>query len=212
MSLRILMVEDHPLVRDGLRVLLAQSGIEVCGEAESRAEALAVLQSTAPDLVMVDLTLWGESGLDLIRDLPKGGTPPPVLVYSMHEDWLHVSLALQAGAQGYVTKRELSEVLLEAIRTLSEGGLYISPRARRAIGEGDHEVCLQGLEDCSHQEMAILRLLGQGMGVGEAAATLEVSRKTVESYCSRLQVKLNLKGMKELRLLALSGLGKLDSF
>ncbi|MBP1627474.1 MAG: NarL family two-component response regulator [Holophagaceae bacterium] len=208
MSLRLMIVEDHPLVREGLKVLLSQADIEISGEAESCAEAMAVMRSTRPDLVMVDLSLCGESGLDLLRRLPKEGVPP-MLVYSMHEDWLHVRLALQAGAQGYVTKRELSDLLLEAIHAVSLGGQYISPRARRAMGESMTGIRLQGFEECSSQETAILNLLGQGMGVGEVAGSLDLSRKTVESYCGRLQVKLNLNGMKELRLLALSGPGKL---
>ncbi len=204
---RILVVEDHPLVRDGLRLLLDQAGMEVCGEAESRAEALALLAATSPDLLMVDLTLWGESGLDLIRSLPEGSSRVPVLVYSMHESGLHVRLALQAGAEGYVTKRELSEVLLEALQRLLAGEAYLSPRARRAVAEHNGGLRLEGMEECSPQEMEILRLLGQGLGVGEVAEAMSLSRKTVESYCGRMQVKLNLKGMKELRSLALSALG-----
>lgn len=83
---RILLVEDHPLVRQGLRQLLGQAGMVICGEAESRAEAMQALQSTHPDLLLVDLTLWEESGLDLIRDLHQNGAAPKVIVYSMHED------------------------------------------------------------------------------------------------------------------------------
>lgn len=204
---RILIVEDHPLVRDGLRLLLGQSGMDVCGEAESRGEALAALGATKPDLLMVDLTLWGESGLDLIRALPEGKDAPPVLVYSMHESGLHVRLALQAGAEGYVTKRELSEVLLEAVHRLLAGETYLSPRARRAIAEECGELRLEGLEECSPQEMEILRMMGHGLGVGDIAEAMALSRKTVESYCGRIQVKMNVKGMKELRLIALGGLG-----
>lgn len=205
---RILLVEDHPLVRHGLRQLLDQAGMEVCGEAESRAEAMQALRKTQPDLLLVDLTLWEESGLDLIRDLHRDlsqhGAAPKVLVYSMHEDWLHVCQAFQAGAEGYVTKRELSETLLEAIHIVLAGGLYTSPRAIRTTSEANLSVNLGGLELFSAQEGELFRLLGTGMGVGEAAGRMELSRKTVESYCGRMIAKLNAKGMKELRLVALA--------
>lgn len=202
MTPRILLVEDHPLVRDGLRMLLEQAGMEICGEAENRAEALATLAATGPDLLMVDLSLGGESGLDLIRQLPDGAAP--VLVYSMHEDWLHVRLAFQAGARGYVTKREIADILMEAIQTVLDGQIYTSPRAARAISETAPIVRLEGLEEFSGQEKEIMYLLGQGLGVGEVAQAMEISRKTAESYCGRMQVKLNLQGMKELRHLALN--------
>lgn len=205
MSPRILLVEDHPLVRDGLRMLLEQAGMEICGQAETPAEARAALALERPDLLMVDLSLGGESGLDLIRQLPDGGAP--ALVYSMHEDWLHVRLAFQAGAKGYVTKREVGDVLMEALRILLAGGVYASPRAARAICETTPGLRLEGMEEFSGQENEILNLLGRGLGVGEVAQFMEISRKTVESYCARMQVKLNLQGMKELRLLALNAFG-----
>jgi DNA-binding NarL/FixJ family response regulator len=200
---RILLVEDHPMVRQGLRLLLGQAGMEVCGEAESRAEALNAL-NTNPDLLLVDLTLWEESGLDLIRELQRTGAPQKVLVYSMHEDWLHVRQAFQAGAEGYVTKRELSDVLLEAIHTVMAGGIYTSPRALRAVSATKSEVSLEGLALFSAQEGELFHHLGGGLGVGEMAEKMGLSRKTVESYCGRMIVKLNVNGMKELRLVALA--------
>jgi DNA-binding NarL/FixJ family response regulator len=200
---RILLVEDHPMVRQGLRLLLGQAGMEICGEAESRAEALNAL-NTNPDLLLVDLTLWEESGLDLIRELRRTGAPQKVLVYSMHEDWLHIRQAFQAGAEGYVTKRELSEVLLEAIHTVMEGGIYTSPRAMRAVSATKSEVSLEGLALFSAQEGELFHHLGGGLGVGEMAEKMGLSRKTVESYCGRMIVKLNADGMKDLRLVALA--------
>ncbi len=202
MSARVLLVEDHPLVRHGVRMLLEQAGMTVCGEAESQAEALQALAATHPHLLLVDLTLWEESGLDLIRALPHDASAPKVLVYSMHEDWLHVRQAFQAGAQGYVTKRELSEVVLEAIQTVLSGGVYTSPRAARAIAEAGLETHLENLHEFSDREWEIFRLLGRGLGVADLAEALAISGRTVETHCSRMLVKLGLKGMKELRLLA----------
>ena len=200
---RILLVEDHPLVRHGLRALLELAGFLVCGEVDSRADALQALRTTHPDLLMVDLTLWGESGLEVIRDLRLEGRGTKALVYSMHEDWLHVRQAFQAGADGYVTKRDLPEVLLEAIGVILDGGVYTSPRAARAVSAQATRGRLDGLARLSDQESNLFRKLGEGLGVGELAEEMALSRKTVESYCDRLLVKLDLKGMKELRLLAI---------
>jgi len=197
---RILVVEDHPLVRDGIRSLLELDGRSVCGEAENRAEALALLAETRPDLIMVDISLGLENGLDLIRSLAE--PHPPVLVYSMHEDWLHVRQAFQAGALGYVTKRELSDVLLEAVRTVLAGTLFTSARASRAIAVPDQRVNLQGMEQFSTQEKEIFRLLSKGLGIGAVAEAAGLSRKTVETYCGRMMIKTDLQGMKELRILA----------
>jgi DNA-binding NarL/FixJ family response regulator len=202
---RILLAEDHPLVRHGLRSLLEMAGFQVCGEAESRAEALQAVRTTRPDLLLVDLTLWGESGLDVIRDLRREeGAAPRALVYSMHEDWLHVRQAFQAGAEGYVTKRELPEVLLEAVRVVLDGGVYTSPRAAAAFADPASRVRLGGLDALSAQEEDLFRKLGEGLGMGELAEQMGISRKTAESYCDRLLVKLDLKGMKVLRLVAIA--------
>jgi DNA-binding NarL/FixJ family response regulator len=204
-STRVLLVEDHPLVRQGVRLLLEQVGLEVCGEAETRTQALKMAAATHPDLLLVDLTLTGkDSGLDLIRTLPRGGGAPPVLVYSMHDDWLHVHLAFRAGAKGYVTKRELGDVLLEAVTALTAGGTFTSPRADRALAERPGTLDLDGLRHLSSQEMQIFQLMGQGQGIGDIADAMEVGRKTVEGYCARMLVKIGLKGMKDLRLLALA--------
>ena len=201
---RILLVEDHPMVRDGLRMLLGLAGYQVCGEAESRAEAAEAVRRTRPDLLLLDLTLWGESGLDLLRDLNRAGEAAPALVYSMHEDWLHVRQAFQAGAAGYVTKREISEVLLEAIGTVLAGGLYTSPRAARSLAAPEAQVRLEGLASFSPQEAELFRKLGEGLGVGGLAEAMGISRRTVETYYARMLVKLELKGIKELRIVAIA--------
>lgn len=130
---RVFLVDDHPAVREGLRLLLRQAGIDVCGEAADAAGALGAVRDAAPDLVMVDLSLGEESGLPLLRAL--GGAAPgvPLLVHSMHEDPFHVQQALAAGAAGYVTKREVASLLAHAIGELLEGRQYTSPRAAQAL-------------------------------------------------------------------------------
>lgn len=198
---RILVVEDHPLVRQGIRALLELEGLTVCGEADDCAGAATLLARTRPDLLLLDLSLGEGSALDLVRQLDGS---LPVLIYSMHEDWLHVRQALLAGADAYVTKRESSGILLAAVRTLLAGGLYTSPRASRAMDDLDPDMDLEALERFSPQELTIFRLLGSGLGASTVAERLELSRKTVETYCGRMQIKMNLPGMRELRILALA--------
>jgi len=198
---RILVVEDHPLVRQGIRALLELEGLTVCGEAEDCAGASTLLARTRPDLLLLDLSLGEESGLDLVRQMDGS---LPVLIYSMHEDWLHVRQAILAGADGYVTKREPSEILLAAVHTLLAGGLFTSPRASRAMDDQDSAMDLAALERFSPQELTIFRLLGSGLGASTVAERLDLSRKTVETYCGRMQIKLNVPGMRALRILALA--------
>jgi DNA-binding NarL/FixJ family response regulator len=130
---RVFILEDHPAVRQGFRMLLEPEGIEVCGEAETLAEARAALDPAAPDLVMVDLVLGLEDGTDLVRELAHGDPPLPVLVVSMHEGSHWVRRSLEAGARGYVTKRETVDCLILAIRALAAGRSYLSPRAAEAL-------------------------------------------------------------------------------
>lgn len=132
-DVRLFLVDDHAVVRQELRLLLEQDGGLVCGEAADIAEAMAAIPASRADLVMVDLSLGQESGLDLLRDLAAIGLKAPRLVYSIHEDPFHVAQAFALGASGYVTKREVPETLKQAIRELMAGRRYASPRAARAM-------------------------------------------------------------------------------
>ena len=179
-------------------MLLAPDGMAVCAEAGSRADALSHLEKCRPDLAIVDLSLEGEEGLALIGDLHTRALP--ALVYSMHTDGRHVERALAAGALGYVTKREISAVLLQAIREVAAGRRFLSPTAAAALAEhlgspraGDVDHML------SEQERRVYHLLAQGEGTIEIAAALGISTHTVDSYYARIQVKLNLHGMHALR-------------
>lgn len=194
----ILVVDDHPAVCQGLALLLEPEGIEVCCQAEGRAEALACLDVQRPNLAVVDLSLGDEDGLALIEELHALGIPS--LVYSMYEDGRHVEGAFAAGALGYVTKREIRGVLVQAIREAAAGRRFVSPRAAVAlasrIADGQTGGGYAGL---SNQERQVYRLLGEGRGTGEIAAELAISVRTVESYYARILVKLGLDGMRDLR-------------
>jgi DNA-binding NarL/FixJ family response regulator len=204
LRLRVLVVDDHPAVREGLALLLAPEGIEVCAEAAGRAEALAHLQKRRPDLAIVDLSLDGEDGLALIADLRQRAVP--VLVYSMHNDARHVGSAIAAGALGYVTKRELHDVLVQAIREVAAGRRLVSPVAAAALAESLTESSAAGVEKLSPHEHQVYELLGRGADTFDIAAALGITNHTVESYYSRLLVKLELNGMHELRRHAIAHL------
>jgi DNA-binding NarL/FixJ family response regulator len=190
-AIQVLMVEDHPAVRQGLRLLLEQEGIRICAEADSIEASLRCLTQVSPDLVMVDLHLGEEDGLDLVRLVTEQSPGLPLLVYSMFEDPTHVTQALQAGAKGYVTKREASAVLAHAIRECTAGRAYLSPRI--GLNRAGSAATL------SFQEQQVFHLLGEGHATSAIAAQLDLSPRTVESYYSRIQTKLGLSGMKALR-------------
>lgn len=194
-GIRIFLVDDHPAVLDGLTLLLAQDRHTICGVAATRAEALERIATSGTDLVLVDLALCGESGLDLLPELSAQGLP--VLVYSMHEDQVTVCRALEKGASGYVTKREPSTELLEAVRCIRAGERYVSPRAATSLNARE-------AQPLSERELQTLNLMAQGETNAEIAVRLDVSVRTVESYCARVIDKLGLSGMKALRKHALA--------
>jgi two-component system, NarL family, invasion response regulator UvrY len=204
--LRVLLVDDHPAVRQGLALLLAPEGIEACAEAGGRAAALAHLQKRRPDLAIVDLSLDGEDGLALIADLRQRAVP--VLVYSMHNDARHVGSAIAAGALGYVTKRELHDVLVQAIREVAGGRGFVSPAAATALAESVTESSGAGVEKLSPHERHVYELLGRGADTFDIAASLGITNHTVESYYSRILIKLDRNGMHELRRHAIAHLQK----
>ena len=197
-KVRILVVDDHPAVREGLALLVSSEGIETCSQASTHAEALAQVAHCRPDMAIVDLSLDGEDGLTLVHELTSARLP--VLVYSMHSDAQHVEAAFAAGALGYVTKSEFRGALVEAIRSVAAHRRFLSPRAASAAAE-----LLPGaktddsLKALSAKEREVYRLVGTGDGTGQIAAALGISTHTVESYYSRIQVKLDLEGMYEHR-------------
>ena len=188
---RLFLVDDHPLVRTALAQLLAGAGFDPAGQAGTSAEALAHPALAASHLAVVDLALGEEGGIDLIRKLRARGMA--VLVYSMHEESHVIRRALEAGAGGYVTKREAAESLATAIRAVLAGARYLSPRAEAALQE------LTPVDGLSGQQQQIYRLLGQGAANEDIARQLGISVRTLESYCVRIMDKLGTQGIKELR-------------
>lgn len=194
----VLIVDDHPAVSQGLGLLLEPEGIAICAVAGSRTEALSACGQHKPDVVLVDLSLGDEDGMLLLDDLRNLGVVS--LVYSMHENGQQVKRAFESGALGYVTKREVHGILVQAINEVAAGHRFVSPRAGIALA-GSATDAPENATACelSHQEQEVYRLLGNGETTKGIAAAMNISARTVESYFDRILVKLNLVGMQELR-------------
>lgn len=201
-GVRIFLVDDHPAVLEGLKLLLAHYGVVVCGAAASRAAALEEIQRLRPDLVLVDLSLADENGIDLLADL--GPARIKALVYTMHDDAVRIQTALAVGAHGYVTKRELTGTLKEALCAVLADQIYLSPLAQAALAIPDPLADLRtALAKLSTREHDIFLLAGDGLSAPEIAEQLGVSVSTVETHISRIVGKLDCTGTKEMRRLAI---------
>ena len=197
---RVFLIDDHLAMRSGLSLLLTKSGHVICGEAETRAELLARLSGAQADVALVDLTLGDESGLDLIDDLLAQNVA--VVIYSMHEDRKTVERAFVAGASGYVTKREVADVLLTALDQVLAGNLYASPRATKSLANRFLVPNENTEATLSLREEQIITMIGRAETSEEIADTLHISIHTVKTYYARIIEKLGIAGMKELRKLA----------
>jgi DNA-binding NarL/FixJ family response regulator len=192
---RVLIVEDHPLYRQGLRRFIeAQPGLVCCGEADSCQAALQAASETLPDLVVLDLCLRREDGIELLKNLVARSPAIRVLVLSQKDEAAHAEQALRAGALGYIMKEEATEELLTAIRTVLNGEVYASRRLAAVIlkkflrgSPGD------GISDkLSDRELQVFQFLGTGLGTREIASQLHLSIKTVETHRENIKHKLSL--------------------
>lgn len=199
-SVRVVLVDDHLAMRQGLALLLSQEGLQVCGEAANRAETISSVEAGRPDIVLMDISLGEESGLDLIADVVDRDAK--VLCYSMFEDAATIRKALHAGALGYVTKREMADCLLAAVASVLAGNRHLSPVAAQSLSADCPDQPVQ-TPVLSRREQQIVALIGRGLPNMEIAATLNISIKTVEAYCSRIMDKLDLHGMREIRQYAI---------
>lgn len=191
MNKAIMIVDDHPLVCDGLAQLLCTAGFTVAGQAEDMLTALAHQAFKSCGLFIVDLSLGEYSAMELIIRLHS--MKRRVLVYSMHETSNVIRQALNAGAMGYVTKRETPTILLKAIERVLSGKIYHSPRVIEILSDVDPA------EELSDQQKQIFNLLGRGLSNINIAKQLDISVRTLESYCVRIMNKLNISGIKQLR-------------
>jgi DNA-binding NarL/FixJ family response regulator len=200
---RIFIVDDHPMMRQGLAQLIgAEPDLAICGEAENAERALDSIGSLKPDLVLADISLPGKNGLELIKDFHALQPGLPVLVISMHDESLYAERVLRAGGRGYIMKQEGGKKLMQAIRQVLEGKIYVSEKmsadileifsGRRAGAEGSP------VEQLTDREFEVFQLLGQGKGTRDIAEKLHLSVKTVEAHRANIKTKLKLKSSPEL--------------
>lgn len=203
---RVLIVDDHPIVRRGLAQLIEQEpDLLVCGEASDADTAVAAMAALAPDIALVDLMLKGASGTELIKKLRTLHANIPILVVSMHDEAVYAERALRAGAHGYIMKEEATGQVLTALRKVLDGDVYLSERMvgrllRRMVGDGSTAV---GLERLSDRELEVFQWIGRGLSVNEIAKRLQVSPKTVETYRAHVKDKLHLQNSAEVMRVAL---------
>jgi DNA-binding NarL/FixJ family response regulator len=214
---RIVIVDDHPLFRKGLAELIhsGKNHFAVCGEAGNTAEAMEVIRGLNPDLAIVDLSMPGANGIELIKNVRAEFPKLPILVLSMHDESLYAVRALRAGADGYVMKHEAMANVIHAVREIFNGHPYLSPTMaaqvitkfthRKAEGETD------AVERLSDRELEILELIGKGHEVRQMAKLLHLSPKTVETHRAHIKDKLDLKNSREVARFALQWLNARDT-
>ncbi|HNJ76781.1 MAG TPA: response regulator transcription factor [Azospira sp.] len=197
--IRIFIADDHAMVRGGLKQIIATcSDMQVVGEATDGNTLLDGLQQGACDLLLLDMTMPGLSGIDLIQQLRKGHPSLPVLILSMHNEGQFVARALKAGASGYVTKGSEPEVLLAAIRKIAAGGRFIDPSLVDAMVFESPAAGGLPHESLSERELQILKLIAAGLPLGRIADQLHLSPKTVSTYKMRLMDKLGIDNNADL--------------
>jgi DNA-binding NarL/FixJ family response regulator len=201
-STRILIVDDHPVVREGLAMQIAtQPDLEVCGEAEDVPAALALLTTVQADLAIVDISLKKGNGIDLIRRIKERYPAMRILVWSMYAENLYAERALRAGAEGYLHKGRATSQLLDAIRAVLAGKVYVSEELASGLLHrvvGGQTLDRSPIELLSNRELEAFELIGQGQATEKIAALMNVSPKTVETYRARIKEKLRLSNVTEL--------------
>ena len=207
---RIVIVDDHPLFRKGLEQLINSSddSFRICGEAGDAAEGMTVIRQLKPDLAIVDLSLPGANGIELIKNIRAEFAKMPVLILSMHDESLYALRALRAGAQGYVMKQEALENVVVAIREVLAGKPYLSQEMSSKLitnfASGNSQA--NPTDKLSDRELEILELIGKGRDVREIAKALHISAKTVETHRAHIKEKLSLKNARQVTRFAVQWL------
>ena len=210
--MKVLIVDDHPIVRAGLRRLLAVEPAIEFGEAADGREALDAFREQRPALVILDLNLPGLGGIEVIARLKTADPGARILVLSMHDDYIHVTRALQAGAAGYVSKNAQPEELLEAVRRVAAGHTYIEHEIAEGLVFTKLRTPLDPLDDLSSRDLEMLRLLARGRTLPQIADTLGIAYKTAANSSSRIKTKLGASGTADLIRIAIrSGLVDCDT-
>ncbi len=205
---RVLLVDDHPIVMYGLSLLIDQEeDLHVCGQCTSAVETLDTIDKHSPDIAVVDISLQGSNGLELTKALKEIKPSLPILILSMHDESLYAERALRAGARGYIMKQESADVVLDAIRKVLNGGVYLSKklstRILREFVDGTNStngdiIDKFGIETLSDRELEIFEFIGRGQSSRDIANRLQLSIKTVETHRAHIKQKLKIENATEL--------------
>jgi len=199
----VLVVDDHPLMRQGLALLInQQQDMQVCGEAEEAQAAMHAIAQLRPDIMILDISLSGPDGLELLKNIRASNPDLPVLILSMHDEAIYAERALRARANGYIMKQEATEKVLVAVRRILNGEVYLSERMsnkmlQQYIG-GAPSMIQSRIASLSDRELEVFRLIGEGRATREIAEELHLSIKTVETYQAHIKEKLSLRSGREL--------------
>jgi DNA-binding NarL/FixJ family response regulator len=200
---RVLVIEDHPITRQGLKALINQQlNLTVCGEAESAADALPLVETLRPDLAVIDVSLKSSSGLELTKTMRERWPTLPVLMVSMHDEALFAERALRAGALGYVMKHEAADKIATAIQHVLRGELYLSAKMKERVlhrfVSKKNDGLVFAMDTLSARELEVFQLIGNGFSTRQIAEKLNLSSKTIDSYREHLKLKLGLDSGAEL--------------
>lgn len=198
---KILIVDDHPIVRQGMSMLInGEPELHSCCQASDIKQAVTANRSCAHDMAIVDMSLAGESGLELIKKFRMEFPDMPILMVSMHDEVVYAEQAIQAGANGYLMKQVATDTMLKAIRTILNGELYVSDQMRSRMLQGMRggQAERASINCLTPSEFEVLHLIGMGMGTSEISKKLNRSVKTIESHRANIKKKLNLKSGNEL--------------
>lgn len=203
-NITILVVDDHPIVRAGVRQLIQQIPNVNVVEAETGEDGYKQFQDIYPDMVLLDITLPGIGGLEVLRRIRAYRDDAKVLMFSMHEDPVFASRAMQAGAKGYITKNNAADHLVEAVEKVLEGKIYLSADTAQELAMLNIGAGTSALSDLSRRELEILRLLGEGRSMNEISEVLGISYKTVANNLTQIKNKLDISKTAELMRFAIS--------
>jgi DNA-binding NarL/FixJ family response regulator len=200
MNLRIFLIDDHPIVREGMgRLIEREPGMTLCGESDGDEDFVAAIEKCAPDVVVLDLSLRKKNGLDVIQDIKARASGVRVIILSMHDEKLYAERAIRAGAMGYIMKQEAPAKVLTAIRTVAAGDIFLNPEiaqsALRNTTKPRPETTVSALSD---REFQVFVLIGEGHSMQEIAQRLTLSVKTIESHVERIKLKLDIGSGREL--------------
>lgn len=200
---RILIVDDHPMLREGVKQRInRESDLTVCAEASSAAEGLEAIGRHRPDMVIADIAMSGKSGIELIKDIKVQYPKVPVVVLSVHDELLYAERALRAGARGYVMKQESPDLLIQAVRRVRGGQVFVTERVAgkilNRIAEHHGDETVSPVDELSDRELEVFHLIGDGYSTREIAGKLHLSAKTIATHADHIKQKLSLPSTRAL--------------